>query len=368
MARLGGAGSLDASGAATAEIHLHNTYGNPLGSALVQVNDGSVSQQDFSKLYAKIDLTDQLVTLSQLEADTAGGAVRAHGAYHHPRESFASGQAQVQIEASGIQLAKVQAIAKQNAGVAGTVNLNASSSLNVRDQPNQPAIGVTSINADLSARALRVQNQDAGEITATARSNNGQVRYKLDSNFAGSTIDVHGNTSLSSDYLTRASATIRDLSVGKALQLAGQASIPATGSFSADARVDGTVIAPDASLNFKLSRAKLYSEPVNSLDGRVQYTGTSLSIPSINLSVPAGTISLTGSYNHPVNVLTRGAVMIKVKSSDLQLAQIHNLQEQKPGLAGIFRMGADLSANIRQNDGKTKVLISNLNAMPPPRV
>ena len=362
LARLAGEASLAASGAVTAEVHLHNTYGNPLGSATLQVNDGSVSQQKFSKLYTKVNLTDQLVTLSQLELDTAGGAVQARGLYRHPRDSFTSGQAQLQLNVSGIQLADVQAIAKQNAGVAGLVNLNATSSLDVLNQPSQPAVRIVAINADMTARALRVQSQDAGEITATARSSNGQVRYKLDSNFAGSTIDVHGVTSFSKDYLTQASATILNLSVKKALQLAGQSSIPATGDFSADARVNGTVKAPDAELAFKLKNANLYSEPVNSLDGQLQYTDTSLRITSINLSVPAGSVTLSGAFDHPANVFTTGAVALKVTSSDIQLARIHNLQEEKPGLVGVFRMGADLSAKIRQNQGKPEFLVSNLNA------
>ncbi|HEX4167335.1 MAG TPA: translocation/assembly module TamB domain-containing protein [Bryobacteraceae bacterium] len=362
LVKLAGQTSLEASGAATAEVHVNGTYGNPLGNAIVQVNDGSVAQQPFGKFYTNVNLGDQLVTLSQFELDSAGGTLRANGTFRHPRESFSAGLVQLQLGVANIQLANVNAIAKQNAGVSGNVNLTANSSLNLQDRPNQPGIQIVNVTADLAASSLRVQNQDAGELTATARTTNGSVRYNLNSNFAGSAIDLHGSTSLSRDYFTQAAASIKNLSVEKALQLAGQSAIPANGQLSADTQVNGTLAAPAAALNFRLRDAQLYSEPINSLEGHLRYSNTALSVPSIDLDAPAGRISVSGSFNHPANIFTSGSLAATLKSSDIKLARIHNLELKKPGLAGILRVGAELSANVRQEHGKTAVLISNLNA------
>ncbi len=362
LAKLAGEASLAASGATRAEIHVHGTYGDPLGNAIVQVSNGSISQQPFSKFYTEVDLGDELISLSQLELDTAGGSMQANGTFRHPRNSFVTGQALLQVHASNIQLSEVEMLAKQNAGISGAVNLTANSALNIENKANQTNVQVLNVTADLSARSLRVQNQDAGELNATARTSNGAVHYNLTSNFAGSTIDVHGNTRLASDYFTQAAASIKDLSVAKALQLAGQSAIPASGQFSADAQVNGTLNAPSAAINFRLSRAMLYHEPVNRLEGQVHYQNNAVDIPSISLDAPAGQVSLSGSFRHPAKVFTAGALILKVTSSDIQLAQIHNLQIAKPGLAGIVHLGADLSANLQEEHGKTALLVHNLNA------
>ncbi len=362
LAKLAGEASLQASGATTAEVHVHGTYGDPLGSAIVQVNDGSISQQVFSKFYTRVDLADQLITLSQLEVATAGGSLQANGTFRHPRDSFTRGEAQLQMRVANIQLANIEPLSKQNAGVGGTVDLTASSALNLENLGNQPKLQVVNVNADLSARSLRVQNQVAGELKAMARTSNGTVTYNVSSNFAGSAIDFHGNTNLAPGYFTQAAASIKDLSIGKALQIAGQSAIPASGVLSADAQVNGTLSAPTAALNFRLSRATLYQEPVDRLEGRIRYQNNAVDIPSLHLDTPAGQVSVSGSFHHPANVFTAGTLTLKVKSTDIQLAKIHNLQLEKPGLAGVMRLGADLSASVQEEHGKRALLLHNLNA------
>ena len=49
-------------------------------------------------------------------------------------------------------------------------------------------------------------------------------------------------------------------------------------------------------------------------------------------------------------------------SSDIQVAKIQHVQQQKPGLTGVLRLAADISANLREQHGKPTVLFSNLNA------
>jgi len=45
------------------------------------VANGSLYEQPFGRMYANANLTDQLITLSSLELDTAGGSVRANGTF-----------------------------------------------------------------------------------------------------------------------------------------------------------------------------------------------------------------------------------------------------------------------------------------------
>ncbi len=362
LVSLAGESSIPATGNLSADVHIDGTYGDPLGGATLQVLNGSAYQQPFDRLYANINLSDQLITLSTIELDAAGGRINVNGTFQHPRDSFTAGHAQFHVATSNVQLANITPLRRENAGIAGVVQLMADAAADVRRVNAQSEVTVSSISADVSARGLRVQNQDAGDLTATARTTNGNVNYNLTSNFAGSNIRVNGQTALAKDYATTADASIQNLSVEKTLRITGEGNIPARGNLSANAHVAGTRKAPNADLTFTLARANVYQEPINRLHGSVHYSDTLVDIPSVELEVPAGSVNLTGSFAHPANDLNAGSLKLKLTSSDIQVAKIEHVQQQKRGLAGTLRLAADLSANLREQNGSRTVLISKLNA------
>jgi translocation and assembly module TamB len=359
---LAGQSSVQASGALAADVHINGTYGDPLGSANLQVTNGNVEGQPFDHLTANVSLADQLVTLSNLELAAAGGRIDASGTYQHPRDSFMVGHAQFQVASNNVQLANLRKLQQLSPGVAGAIQLNASGAVDVRDVQKQTEVVVDNINADLAARGLRVQNQAAGDLTATARTVNGRVQYNVNSDFAGSNIRVNGNTALANGYDTTVDASIQNLNVAKALEIAGEGSLPARGMLSADAHASGTMNAPTANLNFALTGANVYQERIDRLAGSLQYSNTLVNIPSISLQAPAGSITLAGSFSHPAKDFNAGSLQLKVNSTDIQLAKIEHVQQEKPGLAGTLHLAADLSAQIQQKNGSPDVRIGTLNA------
>ena len=218
---LAGEGSVPASGQVTADVHIKGTYGDPTGGANLQVVNGSAYDQPFSHLSANVNLADQLITLSNLDLNTAGGNIQATGTFRHPRDSMAVGHAEFRVSSNGVQLANVVPLQRQNAGVAGLVSLAADAAADLHKVNNQSEVTVSNVNADFSARGLRVQNQDAGNLSGIARTNNGAVTYTVNSNFAGSKIEVNGHTSLAKNFPTVADAAIDNLSVEKALKIVG---------------------------------------------------------------------------------------------------------------------------------------------------
>src|SRR6185437_1414935 len=210
--------SIQADGQLTADVHVNGTYGNPLGNATLQVLNGSVYQQPFSRLSAGVNLGDQLITISNLELDTADGSINAKGAFRHPRESFTVGHAQLQVAASNIQLAQLQPLQERSPGTAGTIQLTVRGAADIHSSGSHAEFVPDSLDADLSATGLRVQNQSAGDLKAIVRTNNGTVSYNLVSDFAGSNVKVNGRTALAMDYPTTADASIQNLSIEKVLR------------------------------------------------------------------------------------------------------------------------------------------------------
>ncbi len=359
---LAGESSIPATGDLNADVHINGTYGDPLGSATLQVLHGSAYNQPIDRLYANVNLSDQLISLSTLELAAAGGRVDLSGTFQHPRDSFTVGHAQFHVATSNVQLANIRPLQRESPGVTGLIQLTADAAADVREVNKQSEVTVSNISADLSAGGLRVQNQDAGNLTAIARTSAGNVNYNVTSDFAGSTIKVNGRTALAKDYPTSADASIQNLSIEKTLQIAGQGALPARGTLSANAHVAGTLQAPNADLSFSLAKANVYQEPINRLQGNVHYSTTLVDIPSIELDVPAGSITLAGSFTHPANDFNAGALKLNVKSTDIQVAKIVHVQQEKPGLGGTLRLAADLSASLREQNGSRTVLVSNLNA------
>jgi translocation and assembly module TamB len=355
---LAGETSIPASGQLTADVTINGTYGNPLGGATLQIVNGSAYHQPFQRLRSDVSLTDQLITLSNLEFDAAGGQVKLDGTFQHPRDSFTVGHAQFRVSTNPLQLADLAAIQHQNLGISGALQLTANASADVSKANGETAVSVSNVTADLSARSLRVRNEPAGDLTAKARTMGGIVHYDLTSDFAGSNVRADGKTALTKNYPTTAHASIQRLSVEKTLALAGQADIPARGDLSAEAQVTGPLNAPDASLNFNLSRANLYSEPVSRLRGSFHYSNAIVEIPSVQLETPAGSVSVTGLFSHPAGDLNQGSLKLSVNSSSLQLAKIEHVRAIEPDLAGTLHLAVDISAELNNR----RLLISALTA------
>ncbi|HEX4748548.1 MAG TPA: translocation/assembly module TamB domain-containing protein [Bryobacteraceae bacterium] len=360
---LAGESSVHASGNLAADAHVNGTYGDPLGSASLELTNASYDGQPIDRLSARVALQDQLITLSTLQLAAAGGQINVNGTYQHPRDSFLVGHAQFHIASSGVQLANIRPLQNASPGVAGVIQLNADSAADIREVKKQTEVTIANVSADFSARALRVQNQSAGDLTATARTVNGNVQYNVNSDFAGSNIRINGSTALLNGFYTSADASIQNLNVQKALLIAGQSSIPASGNLTANAHVVGRMEAPNANLSFALSSAKVYQEPINRLQGSLQYSNTLVSIPGITLDVPAGTVTVQGSLSHKANDYKAGALQVKVNSTDIQLGKIVHVEQEQPGLAGTLHLAADLSAQLQPAPANgLPVRISHLNA------
>ena len=276
--------------------------------------------------------------------------------------AFFEGHALLHLAANNVQLAKVQPL-QQKQAVAGVIQLAIDTAADIIKQPQRTEVHMSNITGDFSASNLKLDDKSAGDLTAMARTSNGAVNYNLKSDFGGSNIRVNGQTHLNDDYATVADASIQNLSIGKTLEIVGESSVPASGNLSAEAHVAGTLQAPDARLAFTLSKANVYAEPINGLQGRIQYSNTLLNISSIELQAPAGRIALSGSFSHAANDFSSGVLTLKVDSSSIQVSKIEHVASKEPGLQGTLQMAANLSARLRrQSNGNPSPRFSYLNA------
>jgi translocation and assembly module TamB len=332
------------SGKVNAETHIAGTYGDPQGNANFQILNGVVSGQPFSKVQGNTDLANKQVTLTSLEVDAAGGQVLAHGSF-----GIQSEHADFHVTGNGIQLAQVQPLQEKSPGAAGTLKLTADGSGDIRNGE----FALANINSDFSATGLKVNNQAAGDLTANARTANGNVIYNVNSNFAGSAIQVNGTTSLKKDYPTQATTSIKNLPLEKALAIAGEGAIPVQGLFSASGTVSGTMANPEALLDLSLTKAVVYQEPLNDLATHLHYTSTLIDISNFSVSAPAGKLNAAATFNHADNDFKNGQIQLHLTGGQVDLAKVKQLT-----LAGAVKFNADVAGSLKNGD----VLLSDANA------
>lgn len=331
------------SGGLTATAQVGGTVDNPQGNASLQVSQGTLDGQSFDSIQAEVKMTDQLVTIPA--AYVVSGASRVHltGEFHHPRESFTTGTVHAHLQSNRVNL-------PQRADLGGTLQVNGDAD----GELSSGAFRLTSLNGDASGHGLRWQGTTYGDVSVNARTSGNAVNYRATSNFAGSNIQLSGNTQLAKNYPTTADATIGNLAIEKVLDAARRTDIPARGVLSGTAHVSGTMANPQGNADFDISKAVVYEQALDRVHGRVTYLAQSIDVPHLEVAAGTSHLELTAHYDHPAGNLRQGNARFSIGSGHLDIARF------RPGFGGSVDVSASGAASIHEKD--PRVLLSSLNA------
>lgn len=347
---LSGQPSAGYSGAFTASARVGGTVGNPTGSASLQAVNGTLYNERFDRLEAQVNLADQLVTVPTAFIEAPAGRIHMTAEFRHPRESFSTGTVHAHVQSPGLDIGKI----RQNSG--GSAQLNA----DVNGSLTSTGFQLANVNGDVSARGVRYEGQQYGDLNATARTNGQTVNYNLTSDFAGSNVRVNGATQLVRDYPTTADATIANLPVERVLAIANRSDIPARGVFSGTAHVSGTMQNPQGTLDAELIRAVLYDEPIDRIQTKVTYAQNAIDLSQLRVTAGPSQIDLTAHYDHPAGNLQQGTARFNLNSSHVDLARIRNVQKLRPGLGGTLDLAASGAGTVIEKN--PRILFTSLDA------
>ena len=351
---LAGQPSVPANGLLNAHINITGTIGNPQGTADLAVMRGTIYQEPFDSIQASVRFSDGLIDLPTARLSAGAALLELKGSFSHPSDTLSTGRIQGQISSNDLVLGGIQTVQKRHPGLAGTVRLNASVTGDLR--PASEFV-LSSISGDVQAAALRDQRDAFGDVSVTARTTGSVVDFRGDSNIAGSTVRVSGQTQLTHDYPTTARVTINSLPIEKALSIAGS-SFPARGTLSANADLSGIRTDLQSSMDFRLTNGIIYAEPFNLIEGAANYARDSVSLSHLALNTPAGNVDLKGSFTHSPDHFDSGRIDLHVSSNRIELGRIVNVQRARPGLGGAARLTADIEAHLQTRDGQREFLLS----------
>ena len=344
------------SGALTANLQMNGTVGDPTGSANLLVTNAALYGEPFDRIQAQVNLADQLVTVPSASVEASSARLILTADYRHPRDSFTSGQLHAHVQSNQVDLAQLRNLQKEHPETIGMVQVNVDVSGKVAPSEFQ----LTAVNGDVSAHGLRFQGEDYGDLNATARTTGQALQYRLTSNFAGSSVQVNGNTQLTREYPTTADASIRALPVERVLAVAQRKDIPAKGNLSGTAHFAGTKDNPQGNVDLSVTNAVVYDEPLDHARLVANYEPRTLEIREAQVSAGPARIELTGRFEHPEGNLESGSVQFQLMSSGVDLARIHNVESRRPGLAGMLQLNASGAAEVRASS--PRVLMTDLNA------
>jgi translocation and assembly module TamB len=279
----------------------------------------------------------------------------ATASYQHARDDMGLGTLHAHVASSQIQVAQFQSLVKDRPGLRGVVTLNGDAAGTMSPSGFQ----LTAVNASVNARGLQMEGKNLGDLTAAATTSGSTVQYNINSDLAGSTIHVTGQSLLTGDHDTTATASISNLPIDRILALAGQRDLPVNGTLAANAQVAGTLQDPRVNGTFTVTKGSAYEEPFDRLQATLAYTDQVIDVPNFRLDAAGSYLEASARYEHPADNFSDGRVRFRVRSNVIQLARVHTLQQSRPGLGGVLQIAADGAATLRAGGAP---LFSNLNA------
>ncbi|HEY7389643.1 MAG TPA: translocation/assembly module TamB domain-containing protein, partial [Bryobacteraceae bacterium] len=352
---LAGETRVPAAGTLSANAHIDGTLGSPRGSASLTVTNGNIDGDPFQTLSAQVAFTPGTIQLTSFELTAGPARITASAVYQYAPNDIRHGVLRAHAAGAQVQLAAIPPLAKDRPGLGGTVSWNGDVDAGITPSGFQ----IRSLDATLAARGLRLEGRSLGDFNATARTAGNAIQYNVSSDFAGSTIRAAGETLLTGDHQTRASASIANLPIQPVLTLAGERSIPASGILSANGNFSGTLANPQGNASFVVTKGSAYYQPFDRLQATVTYTNQLLNIPNFQMTSGPAELTLSGSFAHPAGDWRDGQVRFRVRGNSLELSGFPAVTQYKPSLAGTVQLTADGAATLRRNQPP---LFSYLNA------
>jgi translocation and assembly module TamB len=300
------------------------TIGNPQGSADLTLANGTIYDDAVSRVNLRVNYQPQSIDVPQVEVMSGPSRLDLTAHYDHPVGDLESGHLQFRLDTNSIDLARVKTLAEQRPGLAGTLQVNASGSAQVRAA--DPRILVTDLSGNLKTTDLAINGKNLGDLTLAANTSGGRTNFTLNSGIAGAAIEGHGSVQLANNYPTDAQLTFKNVTWARLGPLLGYSAGEGRG---VEAAGDGQV-----SVNGPLMNIEQLSGSVQVT--RLEVTGASSAFRKANTMVlrNQGPIAAT---------LDRGA--LKIESAHLTGPQTDFQATGTVPLNG-QEMGISLSGNV----------------------
>jgi autotransporter translocation and assembly factor TamB len=255
-----GRGSTDIKGSLDASGQVSGTIGAPQAAGSLTATAGEVAGEPYNRIQARLNYAPDRIEVTSADIDAPAGALAAAAIYTHAPNQLGIGTLEFHASTGSIVLEKLRTVAQREPGLAGTLRFHADGMGTVDTAASPLPFRLTALQANVAARAVRIGNRPAGDLTLTGATRGQKLTFRFQSDVASSNISGDGTWTLAGDYPIEAAASFTPIHVASALQLiAGPgAGDGLSGTIQGSARIAGPVFQPrDLKGTVELTRVDL---------------------------------------------------------------------------------------------------------------
>ena len=317
--------NLPVTGTLGATAQVTGTIIAPLVKADLTLTKGSLYNEPFDRLTAKVDYTNNLATIANAQLHAGANQLTLAGTYTHAPRDFRNGKLDFQAASNRIPIDQIQIMRQRAPSLSGTIQLNAQGSVMVSESPaTEVAFRLASLHGDVAVRSLAIDRKPIGEASVTATTENSTLIARLEGTAANSTVRGEARWRMADDYPGTAEVTFSTLDLDALLGWTPRPPSPfhIAGSLEGKLTVAGPAFHPEA------------------------WTGT-LEIPKFEIgpsrqSVPENAQTVTLHNDGPIR-LSLGKSSIRVESARL-VGQATNF-----GITGTIALKEKNALDLRVN-------------------
>jgi translocation and assembly module TamB len=240
-----GAQKIEVSGALGLTGRVWGTYGDPRAEAQLNLVKGLLYGEPYDSVTAVINYAGETAQVSHARLTAGSKQITAEVSYRHAPGNLGNGRARFEAASNQMALEQFQTITKQRPGLGGTIRFRASGE--VEAPAGAPIFRIRELNGEVSARGLRLEDQQFGDVRLAAESKGATLSGTMDWNFAGAAIHGSGQGQLSGDNSGSGEITFRDVDILRVQQALGftQGQFRAAGSLEGTLVLSGPVLQPE---------------------------------------------------------------------------------------------------------------------------
>jgi translocation and assembly module TamB len=343
-----GGPNLPLTGAFNARITADGPLHTLTASGSAQMERGSLYGEPVSGLRVEAALAGQVLKLTTVTFNVAGGNLSASGSYdfnaersqpghfqpgHFQPGHFQPGLFQIDARAQNIDIARVDFVRSRNFDATGKLAFSISGSGTLKDPRLEGHATVT---------ALTFGGQLFGTLEATAHSAGPLLEYSATTQLEQAGLTLHGQTTLQGDYPTHAQLEFSRFNLGTLLRMAHIAEFNGESALAGTVSVDGPLAHPrqlrgEAQLRelaFTISGVQLQGDGglhATLAEGRIHLDPLHVTGENTDLHVQ-GDLSLEGAQQ--LDLASSGSIDLKLAEtldSDLTASGLTTFQVQAHG-------------------------------------
>jgi translocation and assembly module TamB len=346
LAKLAGS-QIPVSGVLSATVALHGSELNPSGQGTLTLAQARVADEPIQSASLNFQASGAQVT-GKLALRAPAGPAQAQFTYIPGQHAY-----QVQLDATGLHLDRLQTFKARRINLAGVLDLQAR---------GQGTFENPQLTASVTASQLKVRGQSISGLKLQADVANHVGSVSLDSEVANTSVHARGTVDLNSGYYAQATLDTQAIPLqtilaayapSEAANITGQTELHATlrGPLKNRAQIEAHATIPNFQANYKDTVQIAAAGPIH-----LDYTNGVLALERATLRGTDTDLTLQGAVpttsGAPISLLLLGTV-------DLRLAQLFDPDVTSSGQLrfNVSSFGSRVNPNVQ---GQVQILNANL--------